>query len=227
MTGPGNHTTILKTHSRTETKAMSEDTTVDDGQDLFAGAFEDETARRRAHARLETAAQTGGVLDVAYRTVDTPVGTLLLAATEQGLVRVAYACEGFDVVLEQLADKVSPRVLHAPARLDVVAREVEEYFAGRRTVFDLPLDLQLSSGFRRTVLTHLVDIGYGTTASYAVVAASSGSPKAVRAVGTACATNPLPVVLPCHRVVRSDGALGQYLGGVGAKRTLLTLEGVA
>jgi methylated-DNA-[protein]-cysteine S-methyltransferase len=127
-------------------------------------------------------------------------------------------------VLQQLADRVSPRVLRAPARLDPAAREIEEYFAGRRTRFDLPLDLRLSAGFRRTVLTHLTDIAYGTTASYATVAAAAGNPRAVRAVGSACATNPLPVVLPCHRVVRSDGTIGRYVGGTDAKRTLLTLE---
>lgn len=207
---------------------MSEDAAVaTEVQSLFAGAFEDDERRRRAHARLETAAEAAGALDIAYRTIETPVGTLLLAATDKGLVRVAYACEDLDAVLERLSDTISPRVLHAPVRLDPAAREIEEYFAGQRRSFDLPLDLQLSSGFRRTVLIHLADIGYGSTASYAMVAAASGSPKAVRAVGTACATNPLPVVLPCHRVVRGDGALGQYLGGIAAKRSLLALEGAA
>jgi methylated-DNA-[protein]-cysteine S-methyltransferase len=180
------------------------------------------------HARLAAAADADGVLDVAYRTVDTPVGSLLLAATERGLVRVAYASENHDTVLQMLADRISPRLLHAPARLDAVATELEEYFAGDRRVFDFPLDWQLSSGFRNTVLHHLaVDIGYGQTASYGAVARIAGSPKAVRAVGTACATNPLPVVVPCHRVVRSDGSIGGYLGGIDAKRTLLTLEAAA
>ena len=115
-------------------------------------------------------------------------------------------------------------MLRAPARLDRAAREIEEYFAGRRKRFDLPLDFQLSHGFRRTVLAHLPEIGYGKTASYAAIAAAAGNPRAVRAVGTACATNPLPVVVPCHRVVRRDGSIGQYAGGVEAKRTLLALE---
>lgn len=180
------------------------------------------------HARLAAAADAEGVLDVAYRTVDTPVGSLLLAATERGLVRIAYASENHDVVLQMLANRISPRLLHAPARLDAVATELEEYFAGDRRAFDFPLDWQLSSGFRNTVLHHLaVDIGYGQTASYTTVARLAGSPKAVRAVGTACATNPLPVVVPCHRVVRSDGSIGGYLGGIDAKRTLLTLEAAA
>jgi methylated-DNA-[protein]-cysteine S-methyltransferase len=200
--------------------------TIEDGDTaLFAALPEfDEPAQRRLRARLAAAAAEAGILDVAYRTVDTALGPLLLAATDEGLVRVAYASEDHDRVLQQLADRVSPRVLLAPARLDLAAREIDEYFAGRRTRFDLPLDLRLSAGFRRAVLTHLTDIAYGTTASYRTVAALAGSPRAVRAVGTACATNPLPVVLPCHRVVRSDGTIGQYVGGVDAKRTLLTLE---
>jgi methylated-DNA-[protein]-cysteine S-methyltransferase len=196
--------------------------------ELFAALPEvDEETQRRLHTRLVAAADEAGILDVAYRTIDTPVGTLLLAATEKGLVRVAFAREDLDNVLDQLANKVSPRVLHAPARLDLAAREIEEYFAGRRSRFDLPLDYQLSHGFRRTVLSRLTDIGYGRTASYAAVAAAAGNPKAVRAVGTACATNPLPVVVPCHRVVRSDGSLGQYGGGTAAKRILLDLEAAA
>jgi methylated-DNA-[protein]-cysteine S-methyltransferase len=176
------------------------------------------------HQRLAAAAQRDGLLDIAYRTIDSPVGPLLLAATEQGLVRVAYAREDHDTVLAQLADKVSPRILHAPVRLDLAARELDEYFTRTRRSFDLPLDWRLAAGFRSTVLHHLPEIGYGQTASYATVAALAGSPKAVRAVGTACAKNPLPVVVPCHRVVRSDGAIGGYLGGPEAKRLLLDLE---
>ncbi|MCV7065704.1 methylated-DNA--[protein]-cysteine S-methyltransferase [Mycolicibacterium farcinogenes] len=179
------------------------------------------------HARLTIAAQRDGLLDIAYRTVDSPVGPLLLAATDQGLVRVAYAREDHDAVLQQLADKVSPRILRAPARLDAAARQLGEYFTGARRTFDLPLDWRLAAGFRGTVLQHLPEICYGQTASYAAVAALAGSPKAVRAVGTACAKNPLPVVIPCHRVVRSDGATGGYLGGAEAKRLLLDLEAAA
>ena len=179
---------------------------------------------RRLHGRLAAAADRDGILDVAYRTVDTPVGPLLLAATEAGLVRVAYASEGHDAVLEALADRISPRILNAPARLDAPARELDEYFAGRRRSFDLPLDWQLSAGFRRAVLSHLPEIGYGHTASYATAASLAGNPKAVRAAASACATNPLPVVVPCHRVIYADGRIGRYLGGPDAKRTLLTLE---
>jgi methylated-DNA-[protein]-cysteine S-methyltransferase len=199
-----------------------------DAAGLFAAlpAIDDE-ANRRLRARLATAAATAGLLDVAYRTVDTPVGLLLLAATDQGLVRVAYAREGHASVLAVLAEKVSPRILHAPARLDEIAREIDEYFAGNRTGFDVPLDFRLSVGFRRAVLARLPEIGYGKTASYAAIAALAGHPKAVRAVGTACATNPLPVVVPCHRVVRSDGSAGGYVGGPDAKLALLALEAAA
>jgi methylated-DNA-[protein]-cysteine S-methyltransferase len=177
----------------------------------------------RLHARLVERATAEG-LDVAYRTIDTPVGSLLLAATPAGLVRVAFQVEGHDRVLATLAERISPRVLHAPARLDAVGRQLEEYFAGQRRRFDLPLDLQLARGFRRTVLDRLSGIGYGTTASYATIAAAAGSPKGVRAVGSACASNPLPVVVPCHRVVRSDGGPGGYVGGLPAKQVLLGLE---
>jgi methylated-DNA-[protein]-cysteine S-methyltransferase len=176
------------------------------------------------HARLAAAAQRDAILDVAYRVVDSPVGSLLVAATETGLVRVAYTSENHDAVLQSLADRISPRILAAPARLDGVARELEEYFGGHRQCFDVPLDWRLSAGFRSTVLHHLPEIGYGHTASYGAVARLAGNPKAVRAVGGACATNPLPVIVPCHRVVRSDGSMGGYLGGTEAKRILLTLE---
>jgi methylated-DNA-[protein]-cysteine S-methyltransferase len=178
-------------------------------------------------ARLAADAQASGLLDVAYRTIDTPVGTLLLAATGQGLIRVAYDSEDHDSVLAALAARVSPRILNAPARLDAAARELDEYFAGARREFDLPLDRSLSRGFRLEVLSRLPSIGYGHTASYGAVAAAAGNPRAVRAVGTACATNPLPVVVPCHRVVRADGSIGSYLGGPVAKRFLLDLEAAA
>ena len=177
--------------------------------------------------KLVLDAETAGMLDVAFRIVDTPVGPLLLATTTVGLVRVAYVADGSDAVLDELSRRISPRVLAAPRRLDPVVRQLDEYFAGTRTHFDVPLDLRLAGGFRREVITRLPDIGYGRTASYAQVAAAAGSPRAVRAVGTACAKNPLPVVVPCHRVVRSDGSMGQYVGGVEAKRALLQLESAA
>ena len=184
----------------------------------------DDATMRRLHARLAAAADADGLLDVAYRTMDSPVGTLLLAATPTGVVRIAFEQQGHDAALAALASQVSPRVLHAPGRLDPLVRELEEYFAGTRRTFDLPLDRRLASGFRAEVLAHLPEIGYGSTASYAAVARLAGNPGAVRAVGTACARNPLPIVVPCHRVVRSDGTPGQYAGGGEAKLALLALE---
>ncbi|MEV6747556.1 methylated-DNA--[protein]-cysteine S-methyltransferase [Streptomyces sp. NPDC051080] len=181
----------------------------------------------RLHRRLEQAAEQADLIDVAYTTIDSPVGKLLLAATPKGLVRVAYASEDHDRVLEALGQKLSPRILRAPKRLDEVAREIDEYFAKHRQVFDVPLDLSLSRGFRRLVQTHLPEIGYGQTRSYRDMAELVGNPKAVRAVGTACATNPLPIVVPCHRVLRTDGTLGGYIGGLEAKTTLLDLEAAA
>jgi methylated-DNA-[protein]-cysteine S-methyltransferase len=184
----------------------------------------DPDALDRLHQRLVDAATADGSLDIAYRTFDSPLGLLLLAATDLGLVRVAYELEDHDQVLETLAAVVSPRILRAPGRLDEATRQLEAYFAGSRRSFDLPVDLRLSTGFRRQVLDHLRTIGYGHTESYTAVAAAAGRPRAVRAVGSACATNPVPVVVPCHRVLRSDGTLGGYVGGLGAKRTLLELE---
>jgi methylated-DNA-[protein]-cysteine S-methyltransferase len=178
----------------------------------------------RLRLRLEQAADAEGLLDVAYTTVDSPVGPLLLAATPKGLVRVAFDSEGHDHVLGTLAERISPRVLRAPKRLDAAARELDEYFGRRRQAFDLPLDLSLSKGFRQLVQRHLPEIGYGQTRTYGQVAELVGNPKAVRAVGTACATNPLPVVVPCHRVLPASGAPGRYAGGTAAKVTLLTLE---
>ncbi|MET4002224.1 methylated-DNA-[protein]-cysteine S-methyltransferase [Arthrobacter sp. UYCu511] len=173
---------------------------------------------------FSAAAAAEGLVDVAYRVVDSPVGSLLLARTEAGLVRVAFASEGHDSVLDSLAASISPRIFLAPARLDAAARELDEYFAGHRRRFDLTLDFRLAQGFRREVLDYLPQITYGHTASYAAVAAMTSSPRAVRAVGTACARNPLPLVVPCHRVVRSDGRSGAYLGGPEAKALLLALE---
>ena len=205
----------------------SNGTTPDERDEAWTtGLFDgDEPARlERLHDRLTAEAAGEGLLDVAYRVVAPPVGRLLLAATTDGLVRVAFDREDHDAVLERLATTVSPRILRAPQRLDDAARQLDEYFGGTRRRFDLPVDFRLTQGFRRRVLEHLQDIAYGSTESYAMVAAASGSPAAVRAVGSACANNPIPVIVPCHRVVRSDGTIGQYLGGTEAKHTLLALE---
>jgi methylated-DNA-[protein]-cysteine S-methyltransferase len=191
---------------------------------LFPAYPDDADTLNRLHTKLERDAETHDLLDVAYRTVHTPVGELLLAATQIGLVRVAYDTQNHDAVLAGLAESVSPRILRAPARLDAAARQIDEYFAGRRRRFAVAVDLRLTKDFRRNVIEHLQVIGYGQRESYAHVAAAVGNPAAVRAVGTACARNPLPVVIGCHRVVRSDGSLGQYAGGAAAKAALLRLE---
>jgi methylated-DNA-[protein]-cysteine S-methyltransferase len=170
-------------------------------------------------------AEADGLVDVAYATTDSPVGPLLVAATPAGLVRLAFEREDDDEVLGQLAERVSPRVLEAPGRLDEVRRELDEYFAGGRDHFDLTLDWRLSAGFRRTVLeTLLADVDYGHTVSYLELATMVGNPKASRAVGTAMANNPIPIVVPCHRVLRTGGRLGGYGGGLPAKIKLLELE---
>lgn len=183
-----------------------------------------EAAMRRLLDRLTVDAASHGVLDVAYRTVDSPVGPLLLATTERGLARIAFASEDHDRVLADLAARISPRILMAPRRLDEAARELDDYFAGERHVFDLRVDLQLARGFRREVLVHLIEVEYGATASYSALAERSGRPRAVRAAASACATNPVPIVVPCHRVIRADGATGNYRGGPAAKTLLLHLE---
>jgi methylated-DNA-[protein]-cysteine S-methyltransferase len=178
----------------------------------------------RLHRRLEIAAAKDGLLAVSYRTIDSPVGPLLLAATERGLVRVAYEKEGFDTVLEGLAETISPRILRSEQRLDRPAFQLDEYFSGRRTGFDLSLDHALSTGFRLEVQRYLPSIGFGQTLSYAKVASLVGHARAARAVGSACATNPHPIVVPCHRVIRTDGTIGDYLGGTNVKEALLTFE---
>lgn len=184
--------------------------------------------RATVHELPEQAVQRAGdPIEVAYATVDSPVGRLLLAATPKGLARVAFAVEDHDRVLEELAVELSPRILYSPEQLGDAAHELDEYFARKRKVFDLDLDLSLSHGFGRLVQSHLPKIGYGKTRSYQEVAELVGNPKAVRAVGAACASNPLPIVLPCHRVVRSDGSLGGYLGGLDVKTALLELEATA
>ncbi len=192
----------------------------------FASPSEADTLSR-LRDKLGNAAEAEGLLDVAYTTIDSPVGTLLLAATPKGLVRVAYEVEDHARVLDTLSHRISPRVLRAPRRLDAAMRELEEYFSKQRRAFGLPLDLSMSRGFRQLVQKHLPEIGYGQTRTYGQVAELVGKPKAVRAVGTACATNPLPVVVPCHRVLRADGTPGGYVGGPAAKQVLLSLEAAA
>ena len=203
------------------------------------GAAALEAALRRSAAALPAAsppdldralaerAAAEGLLDVAYATVDSPLGALVVAGTPRGVVRVAYTGFGDDArVLEELSRKLSPRILEAPARLDGVRRELDEYFEGRRTEFDLPLDWELTRGFTSRVLQATARIAFGSTSTYAEVATQAGSPRAVRAAGNALGANPLPVVVPCHRVLRTGGGIGGYTGGLERKEYLLRLEGV-
>ncbi len=176
--------------------------------------------------RVAARADSEGLLDVAYTRYESPLGDLLLAATPRGLVRVSFGDEDSDRVLTLLAEELSPRILELPARLDGARRELDEYFAGDRHEFDLPLDWRLSSGFRRRVLRATARIPFGETATYSDMARAAGSERAHRAAGTALGANPLPIVVPCHRVLRTGGALGGYGGGLPAKEKLLRLEGV-
>ena len=187
-------------------------------------------AARRGHVAqppsIVDAAASAGLLDVAYARVDSPVGTLVLASTPQGLARLAYVDEGQeDAVMEDIAARLSPRMLSAPRRLDEPRRELDEYFAGRRRAFDVTLDLRLLSDFTRRVLHATAEIPYGEVATYKEVAAAAGSPHGSRAAGNALGSNPLPIVLPCHRVLHSGGGLGGYTGGLERKRVLLAIEG--
>ncbi|HEY6145903.1 MAG TPA: methylated-DNA--[protein]-cysteine S-methyltransferase [Solirubrobacterales bacterium] len=176
--------------------------------------------------RFKTRAAEGGLLDVAYTSADSPFGTLLLAKTRRGLVRVGLPNQDSDELLVDLADRVSPRVLEAPKELDEVRRELDLYFAGKLDHFDLPLDWRLSGGFRQRVLRAINRIPYGQTRSYTEMARKAGNERAVRAAGSACGSNPIPLVVPCHRVLRTSGALGGYGGGLPMKQGLLELEGV-
>lgn len=176
--------------------------------------------------RFKARAAEEGLLDVAYATADSPFGPLLLARTRRGLVRVGLPNQDADELLVDLAERVSPRVLEAPAELDMARRELDLYFEGRLDRFDLPLDWQLSGGFRQRVLRAINRIPYGQTRSYTEMARKAGNERAVRAAGTACGSNPIPLVVPCHRVLRTGGALGGYGGGLPMKRALLELEGV-
>jgi methylated-DNA-[protein]-cysteine S-methyltransferase len=164
-------------------------------------------------------------MTITYRITESPIGRLLLAASDDGILRIAFAREDHDAVLARLAAGTGEELVEGTTDvLDAAVDQLHEYLDGRRRDFDLPLDLRLVAGFRRTVLDRLVAVPYGTTVTYAQLAAAANNAAAVRAVGTACATNPLPVVVPCHRVVRTDGGRGEYLGGVEVKQRLLALE---
>jgi methylated-DNA-[protein]-cysteine S-methyltransferase len=172
------------------------------------------------------AAATAGLLDVAYATLDSPVGKLLVASTPRGLVRLAYVDYAEEEsVLADLAARVSPRVLAAPRKLDEPRRELDQYFAGRRQRFEIPIDWSLTHGFGRRVLQATAMIPFGSVSSYKQVAAQAGSPRGSRAAGNALGSNPIPIVVPCHRVLHAGGGLGGYTGGLERKRLLLGVEG--
>lgn len=176
--------------------------------------------------RLAERAAEEGLLDVAYTTTDSPFGRLLLARTPKGLVRVGLPNQDAEELLADLSARVSPRVLEAPAQLEEARRELDLYFEGRLDRFDLPLDWRLSDGFRLRVLRAIDRIPYGQTRTYTEMATRAGNERAVRAAGSACGANPIPLVVPCHRVLRRGGALGGYGGGLPMKQALLELEGV-
>jgi methylated-DNA-[protein]-cysteine S-methyltransferase len=187
----------------------------------------DVEARSRAAAvTLADAAREAGLLDVAYATVDSPFGPLLLAATRRGLVRLAYPNEPVGEALEELADRVSPRVLESPAALDEVRRQLDEYFEGDLHRFDTRIDWALTKGFTTRVLRATARVPFGSVTTYREVAGKAGNDRAYRAAGNALGSNPIPIVVPCHRVLHSDGGLGGYTGGVARKEFLLRLEGV-
>jgi methylated-DNA-[protein]-cysteine S-methyltransferase len=175
---------------------------------------------------LAERASAEGLLDVAYATVDSPLGPLMVAGTPNGLVRLSYSeFRDDEAVLSDLARRVSPRVLEAPARVDRVRRELDEYFEGHRTKFELPIDWTLTRGFTTEVLRATAAVGFGHTTTYSEVARTAGSPRAVRAAGNSLGSNPMPIVVPCHRVLRTGGGLGGYTGGLERKEFLLRLEG--
>jgi methylated-DNA-[protein]-cysteine S-methyltransferase len=179
-------------------------------------------------ARTAARAAEEGVAEVAYATIDSPVGQLVAVATTRGLARIAYERPngGLDTILDQVAQRLSPRVVRAPARLDDVRRELDEYFEGRRDAFDVALDWSLVSGpFARRVLQSTAQIPFGSTRSYREVAQDAGSPRGFRAAGNALGANPIPIIVPCHRVLASGGGLGGYTGGLDVKRALLSIEG--
>jgi methylated-DNA-[protein]-cysteine S-methyltransferase len=181
--------------------------------------------RERLQAELRVAAERAGLLDVAYASLDSPLGELLVAVTPRGLVRLAYEGERSEAVMDELAERVSPRILNAPERTDAVRRELEDYFAGRRHGFETAVDWSLVRGFASGVLQATARVPFGEVATYAEVAAAAGSPRAYRAAGNALGANPIPIVVPCHRIVHAGGGLGGYTGGLERKRYLLGLEG--
>ena len=196
-------------------------------EDMLRGGADVSEDAARAAARAAAVARAEGLADVSYAVEPSPLGDLIVAVTPRGLIRLAYgARESSDQVLDELASRVSPRVLESPPALDDVRRELDEYFAGKRSHFDLPIDWRLHDGFSRRVLRATAKIPFGNVLSYAQVAAKAGSPRAYRAAGNALGSNRMPIVVPCHRVLASGGKIGGYTGGLERKEYLLHLEGV-
>jgi methylated-DNA-[protein]-cysteine S-methyltransferase len=218
----------MTSHERPEAERRHQDA----GQDAPRGIAKalalrvPHDASRVLAERFAARADEEGLLDVAYTVEDSPLGPLLLASTRRGLVELGYEGEKLlDSYLDRLASRVSPRVLEAPGRLDPVRRELDEYFSGRRTDFDIPLDWSLSKGFTRRILRATAQVPYGQVSTYRQMAAKAGNERAVRAAGNALGANPIPIVVPCHRILRTGGALGGYGGGLPRKEFLLSLEG--
>jgi methylated-DNA-[protein]-cysteine S-methyltransferase len=185
--------------------------------DLDVAGLQDALRRRAGEERL---------IDVAYATADSPLGPLTVMVTPRGLVRLSYAGEPLDEQMAEVAERISPRIFAAPERTDEVRRQLDDYFAGRRPSFDVPIDWRLVRGFAASVLRATARIPFGSVSSYRSIAADAGSPNAYRAAGNALGSNPIPIVVPCHRVLHSGGGLGGYTGGLERKRYLLQLEGV-
>ena len=184
-----------------------------------------ELDRRGLTTALARRASKAALLDVAYAEIDSPIGELMVFVTPRGLLRIKYADEPIEGVLADVASRVSPRILHAPARTDVARHALEAYFGLRRRTFNLPIDWSLVRGFTASVLRQTARIPFGDVLTYGQVAAQAGSPRAARAAGNALGSNPIPIVVPCHRVLHADGGLGGYSGGLDRKRYLLALEG--
>ena len=182
--------------------------------------------RDRLAETLARRAEADGLLDVAFGTLDSPLGELTVFVTPRGLLRIAYPNEAGAEVIEEVAERVSPRILRAPSRTDAARRELDGYFARERRSFDLPIDWSLVRGFAGAVLRATADVPFGQVTTYGGVARAAGSPRAARAAGNALGSNPIPIVVPCHRVLHADGGLGGYSGGLERKRLLLQLEGV-
>ena len=180
----------------------------------------------RFQALLGERAADAGLLDIAFAPLDSPLGQLLVFVTPRGVLKIAYDNEAPDAALDEVAERVSPRILNAPRRTDELRRELDEYFAGARRRFDVPVDWSLIRGFAQGVLRATAKVPFGETTTYQQVAEAAGSPRASRAAGNALGSNPIPIVVPCHRVLHSGGGLGGYAGGLERKRTLLTIEGV-